>query len=366
MTAFQKKPFDEKRIVFERARRKGNAQTVLGLVDPAKLGATLMHEHLLLDESRLELAPVDSDLRKLYDAPLTPQILTLVRYSGLSNRENLIYDDIDLSVEELVPFKYAGGGTIVEVTPHGLFRDAVGLRTISERSGVHVVMGCSWYVADSHPPDMTDRSEESLTNEILGDVFNGVDDTGVCAGLIGEVGCSWPLTDNERKVLRASARAQTLTGAALSIHPGRHPDAPMEIIAVIEKAGADLSRSIICHLERTIFDKPAMKRLATTGCILEFDLFGHENSYYSPAPQIAMPNDRQRLEWLQWLILEGHGDQIVIAHDNDNKHYLERYGGCGFAHIQRNIVPAMRRLKVREQDIQAILVETPKRLLTFV
>ncbi|MFO1090666.1 MAG: hypothetical protein U1E46_13930 [Hyphomicrobiales bacterium] len=352
-------------IARARAMRRGKAQTVLGLVDPAALGVTLMHEHLLLDESALDPTPSDPELLRLFEAPLTPEILTQIRYAGVNNRENLIFDDVALSVRELLPFKAAGGGTVVEVTPHGLSRDASGLQQIARRTGVHVIMGCSWYVADSHPQDMGQRSEQSLCDQIVSEVFEGCDGTSACAGIIGEVGCSWPLTDNERKALRASAHAQQLTGASLTVHPGRHPDAPMEIIGVLIKAGADISRTIICHLERTIFDKEHMKALAETGCILEFDLFGHENSYYPPAPHIAMPNDRQRLEWLAWLIEEGHGHQIVIAHDNDNRHHLEAYGGCGFAHISRNVVPAMRRLGFTENSIEAILVETPRRLLTL-
>ncbi len=360
------KGLDGAEIAARRALRRGKIQTVRGLIEPSQLGPTLMHEHLLLDESQLDPPPSDPELRRLYEAPLSPQILTRIRYAGLANRDDYVYDDIEMMLAEVAPFKAAGGSAIVEVTPHGLFRQAAGLRTISERSGVHVVMGCSWYVADSHPEDMAGRSEEILTAEIVADVLDGVDGTSICAGIIGEAGCSWPVTDNEKKVLRASARAQALTGAALTIHPGRHEDAPLEIIGIVEQADADLSRTIICHLERTIFGKPAMKRLAATGCILELDLFGHEYSYYPPAPHIAMPNDRQRLAWLQWLIAEGHGHQIVIAHDNDNKHYLESFGGCGYAHIQRNMVPAMHRLGFAEADIDAILVGTPRRLLTFV
>lgn len=358
--------FDHAAIARERSKRRGKIQTVIGLIEPSQLGPTLMHEHLLLDESQLAPPPSDPELRRLYDAPLTPQILTRIRYEGLENRDDLVYDDIEMMLAEIAPFKAAGGSAIVEVTPHGLFRQAKGLKEIAERSGVHVIMGCSWYVADSHPRTLSERSEESLTEEIVADVLVGVDGTAICSGLIGEAGCSWPLTTNERKVLRASAKAQQLTGACLTIHPGRHEEAPIEIIGIVEEAGADLSRTIICHIDRTIFNKPAMKRLAASGAVLEFDLFGHENSYYPPAPHLAMPNDRTRLEWLRWLIDEGHGRQIVIAHDNDNKHYLEAYGGCGFAHIPRNIVPAMRRLGFRKAEIDQILIETPRRLLTFV
>jgi len=44
----------------------------------------------------------------------------------------------------------------------------------------------------------------------------------VKAGIIGELGCTSNLTPNEEKVLRAGARAQKITGAAISIHPGTY------------------------------------------------------------------------------------------------------------------------------------------------
>ena len=55
---------------------------------------------------------------------------------------------------------------------------------------------------------MDARSEDAIADAIVRDILEGVGHTGVRAGVIGEVGCSWPLTPNERKVLRASGRAQ--------------------------------------------------------------------------------------------------------------------------------------------------------------
>ena len=78
-----------------------------------------------------------------------------------------------------------------------------------------------------------------------------------------------------------------------------------------------------------------------------------------------MPNDGGRLRWLEWLIEAGHGDQIVISHDIAMKYLLVRYGGAGYAHILENVVPFMHRKGFKEEDIQAILVDTPRRLLAF-
>jgi phosphotriesterase-related protein len=108
-----------------------------------------------------------------------------------------------------------------------------------------------------------------------------------------------------------------------------------------------------------------MRKLAETGCVLEFDLFGREHSYYKHSPDIDMINDAQRLKLLAWLIGEGLGRQIVMAQDTATKEHLVRYGGCGYAHILQNIVPRMRARGFREDDIQTMLVDTPRRLLAF-
>ena len=91
-------------------------------------------------------------------------------------------------------------------------------------------------------------SEDDVVRQIVSDVTVGVDGTTFRSGVIGEVGCSWPLMPNERKALRASARAQLITGAPILIHPGRDETAPLEIIEVLREAGADLERTIIGHL----------------------------------------------------------------------------------------------------------------------
>ena len=64
------------------------------------------------------------------------------------------------------------------------------------------------------------------------------------------------------------------------IHPGRNPRAPFEILDVLEQAGADISRTAMSHLDRTISNVDELLRLAERGCYLEFDLFGIEVSNY--------------------------------------------------------------------------------------
>ena len=345
-------------------QNRGLVQTVLGLIPAAELGPTTTHEHLQIDFSFMYRPAQDSSSQILADAPITLENLGWIRRNYYSNRANITLTDVDATTSEVSLYREAGGGAIVDATSVGIGRDPDALVQISRGSGVHIVMGAGFYVDAVHPDDMDGRNVEDLALEITTDIVEGVDGSGVKAGIIGEVGCTWPLTSNERKSLTAAAIAQTETGAAVLIHPGRHPDAPSQILELLADSGADLSRVIIGHLDRTVFEVDTLHRIASSGCYLEWDLFGNEGSYY-PLADIDMPNDAQRLEYIKQMADSGYSDRIVIGHDIATKHRLVRYGGHGYGHILQNIVPIMRRKGFSEDTIQAITVDNPARVLTL-
>lgn len=344
---------------------KGKAQTVLGPLDADRLGITLPHEHLLIDVSCVFTEPNDPDEKMLGYQPVTLENLGWIRYHSTNNLDNLRLLDEEIAINEAGIYKQAGGQTIVAVSNIGLGRDPMGLACIAQATGLNIIMGSGYYVAASHPPEMNSKTQDDITAEIIRDVSVGVGETSVRAGIIGEIGCSWPWTENEQKVVRAAAVAQRQTGAPLMIHPGRHETAPFKIIKVLTEVGADLSRTIMCHVERTFFDLSYNRKLAEAGCYLEYDLFGWEYSYYPLAP-IDMPNDGQRLNQIAQLIDEGFVNQILLSHDICFKSRLRCYGGHGYAHILRNVVPKMRQKGFREEHIHTMLVENPKRVLQFV
>ncbi len=345
-------------------RNQGLIQTVLGPVPPSELGPTTTHEHLYIDFSFMYRPARDVPSEKLTDAPITLENLGWIRRNYYSNQFNLTLMDPETTINELKLYRNAGGGGIVETTTIGIGRNPGALARISRESGVHIVMGAGFYVDAVHPGDMDQRSVENLAREIVADITDGVGETGVKAGIIGEVGCTWPLTPNERKSLLASAIGQTETGAAILIHPGRHPDAPAEILDILADAGADISRVIMGHLDRTVFDFDLLRSIAATGCYLEWDLFGNEGSYY-PLADFDMPSDAQRLDFIKHVVDAGYADRVVIGQDIAFKHRLVRYGGHGYGHIMENILPVMRRRGFSENEIRAITVGNPADVLTL-
>lgn len=337
-------------------------RTVLGDIDPSSLGHVQPHEHLFVNLGLPLPDDADEFEHARQWAPIEPSNYYSTRREH--TLQDLLLDDVAIAEQSIREFRSAGGGTVVDVTSIGLGRNASALEHVARRTGVNIIMGSSYYYGDYHPKELRDLSEEQITDSIVSDVTIGVDGSGIKAGVIGEVGMAWPHDPVEERVLSASARAQRETGAALVIHPGRHHESPMSAVRTATANGATPEKVIVSHIDRTIFDRLQMLDLARTGCILAFDLFGQESSYYSLSP-IDMPNDAARVEHIMYLTEQGFADQIVISQDICHKTNLRHYGGEGYTHILDHVIPLMRRKQVSEETITTITVDNPARILAF-
>ncbi|XP_058876115.1 phosphotriesterase-related protein-like isoform X2 [Acipenser ruthenus] len=205
----------------------------------------------------------------------------------------------------------------------------------------------------------------SLTDIIVSEIEHGADGTDIKCGVIGEIGTSWPITESEKRVLQATAHAQAQLGCPVIIHPGRNTEAPFQVIRILQEAGGDISKTVMSHLDRTIFESEKLLEFAKLGSYLEYDLFGTEMLNYPFNPDVDMPSDNERIKRLRLLIGEGFEDRIVIAHDIHTKNRLTKFGGHGYSHILTNIVPKMLQRGITQHAVDNILVENPKRWLTF-
>jgi phosphotriesterase-related protein len=297
--------------------------------------------------------------------PVSLANLGWVRQNFNANLDNLRLLDEQVARDEILLFKHAGGRTVVDPTPTTIGRNPLALARIARATGLNVVMGAGYYVDASHPADMDRRTVDEIAREMIADITSGVADTGVRAGLIGEIGTTSPWTENERKVLRAAITTQRETGAPLMIHPGRHTDMPMQLAEFVRREGGDLRRTIMCHICRTISDVRAVIDLAQTGIWLEYDLFGLENSFYPYNPSFDMPNDGGRMAHVLALMAAGHRDQILMSHDIAYKTSLVKYGGYGYHHLLVNVVPRLRAKGVDDPGLTRLLVENPARAFAF-
>lgn len=344
-----------------RSQLQGRVQTVCGLMEPERIGMALLHEHVLVDIR----PPSWRELEQVGET-ITLANRFAIDYGEVLAPGNYVLDKEDVAVAELQGMRRDGGETLVDLSCGGLHPDPLGLRRVSEASGVHIVMGCGYYVDEYQDAANRERTVDEFAAEMIDQVQVGAWDTEVRSGIIGEIGCQVPWTELEKRVMGAAIVAQQETGAALSVHPGRHPDQPQEIADFIRARGGDLSRAVISHVDRTIFDEDRLFRLADTGVVIELDLFGMETSYYKLNESIDMPNDAQRLRTLRGLIERGHLGQIAISQDICFQTRLSCNGGHGYGHIFRNVVPMMRRRGFADAEIDTILRATPRRLLTFI
>src|SRR5437667_12625360 len=179
-------------------------RTVLGDVGSEAAGITLPHEHLLIDFKVMFAEPPAAADKARALEPVSLANLGWVRQNFNANLDNLRLEDEQAARDEILLFKDAGGQTVVDPTPRTLARDPLALARIARATGLHVVIGARAYVPPSHPPHMDRLSVDELAREMIADITVGVGDTGVRSGLIGEIGCTWPWTDNEKKVVRAA------------------------------------------------------------------------------------------------------------------------------------------------------------------
>ncbi len=336
----------------------GRVLTVKGPIDPDTLGPTIMHEHIFLDW-RVPPQKNATDAG-LYSEPVSLQNLSILRVRATSSRDNLLLTDMDLAIEELLHFKRWGGEALVDTTPgHGFGRDPRGLVQVSNATGLHIVMGAGFYVDGFHPPDMGSRTVEDLTDELIRDVVLGVGKTGIRSGIIGEVGTSRILTANEMKSIRASARASRATGVAISFHHGGFWEDKFKVLDAIASEGGDLNRVIIGHANHVAADVPFMKRLLKRGVYIQFDLLGEV------IPRLGRIHYADVVAAILKLVEAGYSNRLLLSQDVCTKTMLKAYGGMGYSYVLEFVVPELKRLGVTEDQVEEIMVENPRRVLTF-
>ncbi len=336
-------------------------RTVLGSIAPEDLGITLGHEHLLIDLRGLWNTPPHERAYLVEQEPTLENLGALVR-NPYDSKPNLLIDDHELSIKELLHYREAGGQGLIDMTTVGIKPDPERLCYIARATGIHVVMGCGYYRQPLLPESLHDRSTEEIADDLLLWLSEGMYGTTIRAGLMGELGTSSPIYPFEERQLRAAARVQQKTGASINVHPLIWGHEHLHILDILEVEGADLSRVVISHCDELV--EPAWHaQIAERGAVLSFDTFGSETYFDRSFAQ--EPRDTDRITCALSLLEKGYGSQLTLAHDICTRTQLHRYGGWGWDHLLRNIVPRLRHAGVSEEELDTIFIETPARLLTL-
>jgi len=299
-----------------------HVMTVRGPVPATDLGVTLPHEHLFID------------------------LLREYRGNGLLNDEAL-------AIEEVGVFRDAGGGTIVDCTSEGLGRQPAALRRVSEATGLNIVMGSGHYRRPYLDEPRLDRmSVDDIAVGIVRDLTEGVADTGIRAGIIGEIGCDRYIGALEERVFRAAARAHRQTGVTITTHAARWPvgDAQLDLL---EQEGVDPGRVIIGHCDM-VPDPGYHERLARRGAWVQFDTVQGANAW----------DTQRRLDWIRALFEAGLEHRLLLSQDVCLTTDLVAYGGSGYGYLVTGFRERLRRDGLSEHALSTLLEHNPRRALT--
>jgi phosphotriesterase-related protein len=305
--------------------------TVSGPIPPEKLGFTLPHEHVGIALWHVE--------RRWDYWELTP--------------------DDDLILEELRELRRRGGGTLVELTLDGVGRDPHRLRRLASATGLNIVMGAGWYRGAHYPAELLveRRTVDELADLIVREFENGVGDTGIRPGIIGEIGTDKPwVSPAEERVHRAAARASLRTGMAITTHGVQSP-VGLAQLKIFTEEGVDPSRVVIGHAD-SYHDLDFYLRVLDAGANLEFDFLGHRFG-------VEEHLEPRLVETIVELLEREYASQLLLSQDVCHNRQLKANGGFGYVYLHQHFLPTLRTAAVGEGEIRTMTIDNPARILTI-
>ena len=299
-------------------------KTVLGPIDPKTLGRTMMHEHILCDFYRIT-----------------------------GNGDQLLNDE-DLAVDELDYLVRAGGSALVECTTLDLERNPDGLQRMAERTGLHIIMSTGWYRQPYYPEAIDRMTANAIAAQFIGELTEGVGDTGIRAGIIAEIGVNLDYaTAQEERILRASARAQRATGAPLSTHASMYPVGLVQL-QIFEEEGVNLNKVIIGHCD-TYLHQDYHLAILKNGAYVQFDTIGRPH---------MNPDDR-RADALVALLRLGWAEKLLLSSDRCYRSDLHAFGGAGYDVVFTNFFEMLRDRGVSDEELDLMTIMNPRHVLAW-
>ena len=297
-----------------------NIQTILGPVDSADLGPTLMHEHV-----------------------------TCADWSMRMNFGTRFFDRdtvIEMAKKAFAPLQTLGVRTIVDGTAVNLGRDLDLIRDTARATGMNIIASAGFYYQEE--AWLQERAEEEIYDLLYED-----------AAACGIMKCAVErdgVTPLMRKLLRVTGRTARERGIPVFCHTASKAGMGLPAMEVLGQY-PPAHRIILGHTGDTN-DRDYLRAAAETGCYLGFDRFGHcgrDNSVESLATNIL------------WLCEQGYRDRILLSHDAAvylafwDSWEKSRSTITDFTVVHTQAVPALLAGGLTGVDIMEILKDNPRR-----
>jgi phosphotriesterase-related protein len=271
------------------------------------------------------------------------------------------FDDVAGMIEEVKAAKVDGHvSCIVDGSHPDMFRKLENLRQIARESGVYVVASGGYYMQRTYPADIATKSPSQIADDLVAAAkLEGL-------GAFGEIGQSAELTTDERKVFQAVGQAHMRTGLPIFTHnpytgtrqtatpPPR--DAALRQLDILESAGASPQHIAIGHV--CCLDEPKAEvaiELARRGAFVGFD-------------RVTIPTvpDSLRVTMILAMLNAGCADNLLLSSDFYSPTMLKKNGGGGLAQTVTVFAPMLTKAGVKDEVLRRILVDNPRRFLSFV
>lgn len=318
----------------------GIAQSVLGPLDPSKLGFTLPHEHIADGPYFLDKWP------KGGRADFTAK-----------------------AIEKLKLVRAAGVSTIVDLTTYDVARDIRFLEEVSRKSGLHMIAATGQRFFPPQYPNvsMPSRTIAGLAEFFIKEIERGIDGTGIKPGVIKIGIIAGQPTALEEIGLRAGVRASKATGLPIRIHTDAANRAGESDAAILEDEGMNPSRVSFDHSDGN-GDMDYFLGLVRRGYSLGMD---HVHRGRMPNTQ---PSFERRAECIKLLIDAGFANKIFLSQDaefggsllpEDLKDFHSKLDPPeGLLFTTRTLIPRLKQIGVSDRDIHTMTVENPRSFFT--
>ena len=262
-------------------------------------------------------------------------------------------DSFDKLCEDLREIRRFGVRNIVDLTNQTMGRDVAYVQRLVDATGINIIMSTGFYLDRYSKWAIEGKTIDELASEMLHDLQEGIDGTGVSAGIIGEVAWSAPEpTECELMMWEAVALVARKADSIVSTHPSYGVQQVPQARFLIER-GVAPERIVIGHVEFYPRDN-ALKELLDLGVFIGVDMIGKsvgEGDEYR-ADLVAKAK--------RWSCL----DQVLLSCDLCRRQDLKSCGGYGYPHLFESFVPLLKQRGIADGDIDLMLRDNPHRLFS--
>lgn len=311
-------------------------ETITGPVPVEELGTVLMHEHVFVTTEE-----VRQSYPELWDED----------------------EQVATAAKRLSALRDVGVRTIVDPTVIGLGRDVARVARVNELVDINIIAATGIYTWNQvpfafelHGPGTILGGEEQMVSLFVREITEGIAGTGIKAAFL-KCALEGELTPGVERVLVATAEAHKQTGAPITVHTNPARRTGLLAQSILKREGVDLAAVVIGHSGDTS-DLDYLHELLDNGSYLGMDRFGLD---------IVLESDT-RVATVGQLVHEGFADRIVLSHDASC--HIDWFPPgvreqvapeWHYTYIHEKIIPALRQVGVKDEQIQTMLVDNPRR-----